>query len=99
MMNRNKPLKIVNTRTAVRCVIFPLNALEERKPEQLESDVLAVKPVNRRLPGTALLIDKLGKERQKEKEKRVAEKREKMSVGVDEEEVADAMSRIIADLT
>lgn len=96
-MNRNKPLRVVNTRTAVRCVVYPINALEERKPEQLESEVLAVKPVRKRLPGTALLI-KLGKNRQKEKEKRAAEKSKKIEVDVNMDAVAEAMGHILADL-
>ena len=92
-MNRNKPMRVVNTRTAVKCVIYPINALEERKPEQLMSEVLKVKPVKKRLPGTALLI-KLGKERKK----RAAEKRERVVEHVDEGEVSEAMSRILSDL-
>ena len=81
----------------MKCVIYPIAALEERKPEQLMSEVLKVKPVKKRLPGTALLI-KLGKEREREKEKRVAERREKAAGRVDDGEVADAMGRILSDL-
>ena len=96
-MNRRPPV-VVNTRMAVKCTILPLDALEERKPDQLMSEVLEVKPIKRRLPGTKLLI-KLGKDKRKEKDKRAAAKQKKMLVGVDEKEVADAMSRIMADLT
>ena len=96
-MSRIKPTRVVNTRTAVKCVIYPIAALEERKPEQLMSEVLKVKPVKKRLPGTALLI-KLGKEREREKEKRAAERREKAAGRVDDGEVADAMGRILSDL-
>ena len=96
-MNRNKPMRVINTRTAVKCVIYPINALEERKPEQLMSEVLKAKPVKKRLPGTALLI-KLGKEREKEKKKRATEKRERAAEHVDEGEVSEAMGRILSDL-
>lgn len=92
-MNRQK-MRVVNTKTAVRCVIYPIDALKEREPDQLMSEVLEAKPVKRRLPGTALLI-KLDKQRKKEKQKKAEERK---NATIDSGAVDAAMARIMADM-
>jgi hypothetical protein len=93
-----KPAKIVNTRLAATCTIFPIGGLEERKPEQLKSEVLKAKPIKKRLPGDALL-KKLSKERERRKEKEAEQRREKSLMGlVDPVEAEKAVTAILADL-
>jgi len=61
------------------------------------SEVLKPKPLKKHLPGTKLLI-KLGKDREKEREKRAEEKRKKMLESIDPVAVAEAVEHILADL-
>lgn len=94
-----RPTRVVNTKTAVRCIVYPIDGLKEREPDQLMSEVLEEKaPPKKRAPGVALLI-KLDKQRKKEKQKKVEERMKARESNIDAGAVDEAMARIMANMT
>lgn len=88
-MNR-RPKRVVNLRSAVRTIIYPVQAVEERTEETPKNEILEPLPMRKRLPGDRLL-KQMAKQRQKEKDKRQAQ-------AIDEESVNMALANIMHDL-
>lgn len=89
-MLHRRPKRVVNTRSAVRTIIYPVQAVEERTEETPKNEILEPLPVRKRLPGDRLLKE-MAKQRQKAKEKRQAQ-------AIDEEAVNMALANIMHDL-
>lgn len=85
-----RPKRVVNSRSAVHTIIYPVQAVEERTEETPKNEILEPLPVRKRLPGDRLL-KQMAKQRQKEKEKRRAE-------AINEESVNTALANIMHDL-
>lgn len=67
-----RPKRVVNSRSAVRTIIYPVQAVEVRTEETPKNEILEPLPVRKRLPGDRLL-KQMAKQRQKQKEKRQAQ--------------------------
>ena len=96
-MNR-RPHRVVNERAAVRSIVYPPKAIEERLPEMAKNEIMEVLP-KRKIPGTALL-KKLAKDKEKQKMKREASKEAErvVEVLIDPHAVENAIAGILADL-
>lgn len=95
-----QPRRVVNSRSAVRCVIYPIAVMPVRTPDMSVREILKPIEVKKRLPGTAILI-KMAKDRAKSKEKEKAAKLAELvarGVDIDSPEVQDALESIMADL-
>lgn len=109
-----RPKRVVNARSAVRTVVYPVHAVEERTPETAKNEIMEPLPVRKRLPGERLL-KQMAKQRTKQKEKAMAEREAKReaeaaeaaeaegpSLPIDNfispEQVDIALSRIMKDL-
>ena len=92
----HQPKRVVNSRTAVRCIVYPVEALPVPVEEIKCHEVVEMKPRKKALPGTALLKKMMkDRERKKEKEK---QKRDAARGVVDPEAVEAALAAIVADL-
>lgn len=91
----NRPRRCANSHLAARSVVRLIEAMKPPEPDEPINVVLKPKEVKKRLPGTALLI-KLAKQREREKEKRAAERVRVPEV--DDEVVDEVMSEIFNDL-
>jgi len=80
---------------AARSVVRLIEAMKPAEPDEPVNVILKPKEIKKRLPGTALLI-KLAKQREREKQKRAAERIRKPEI--DDEVVNDVMSEIFTDL-
>lgn len=89
-MIHRRPKRVVNSRSAVHTIIYPVQAVEVRTEETPKNEILEPLPVRRRLPGDRLL-KQMAKQRQKEKDKRHAQ-------AIDEETVNTALTNIMHDL-
>ena len=92
-MNR-RPHRVVNERAAVRSIVYPPKAIEERLPEMAKNEIMEVLP-KRKIPGTTLL-KKMAKDREKAKLKQ--ESARVVQVLIDPHAVEDAIAGILADL-
>ena len=91
----HQPKRVVNARTAVRCIIYPVEALPVPVEEIKCHEIVEMKPRKRRPPGTDLLIKMMKtreREKDKEKQKRAAQS------AVDPEAVEAALAAIVANL-
>lgn len=84
-----RPKRVVNARSAVRTVIYPVHAVEERTPEMAKNEIMEPLPVRKRLPGERLL-KQMAKQRSKQKEKAMAEREAKREAEAAEAAVAEA---------
>lgn len=89
-MLHRRPKRVVNSRSAVRTIIYPVQAVEVRTEETPKNEILEPLPVRKRLPGDRLL-KQMAKQRQKQKEKRQAQ-------AIDEDAVNTALTNIMHDL-
>ena len=87
-----RPHRIVNFRNAVHSIVYPILAVEQRTPDIAKNEIMEVLP-KRIIPGTSLL-KKMAKEREKQKDKREAER----VMEIDPKAVSIALARIMADL-
>lgn len=92
-MNRQR--RSANSHLAARSIVRLIETMKPAEPDAPLNVILRPKEIKKRLPGTALLI-KLAKQREREKEKRAAERVRKPEV--DDEVVDEAMSEIFMDL-
>ena len=94
-----RPHRVVNSRTAVHSIVYPLVAVEERTEDMAKNEIMEPLPVKKRLPGTQLL-KKLAKDRLKEKMKRADARKEDTPPRekIDSAAVDEALARILADL-
>ena len=90
-MNK-RPHRIVNFRNAVHSIVYPILAVEQRTPDIAKNDIMEVLP-KRIIPGTSLL-KKMAKEREKQQDKREAER----VMEIDPKAVSIALAGIMADL-
>lgn len=87
--------RVVNVRTAVRCIVYPVEALPVPVEEIKCHEVVEMKPRRKALPGTALLKKMMkDRERKKDKEKQKRAVRD----AIDPEAVEAALAAIVADL-
>ena len=86
--------RVVNSRAAVYSVVYPLQAVEPPREEDPPKKVLEPLPVKKRLPGV-LLLKKLAKQREKQKEKRRPTMTDR---AIDQDAVDIAVAGILADL-
>lgn len=93
-MNTRKH-RVVNARSAVHCIVYAPEKVEQRMPEFAKDEIMEPLPRKVRLPGT-LLLKKLAKNKEKLKAKREAEHIGK--AGINEDAVQEALTGIFADL-
>ena len=86
--------RVVNRRAALYSVVYPLQAVEPPREEDPPKKVLEPLPVKKRLPGV-LLLKKLAKQREKQKEKRRPTMTDR---AIDQDAVDIAVAGILADL-
>ena len=91
----NRQRRAANSHLAARSVVRLIEAMKPAEPDEPVNVILKPKDMKKRLPGTALLV-KLAKQRQREKEKRAAERMQEPEI--DDEVVDEAMSGIFTDL-
>lgn len=91
----NRPRRTANSHLAARSVVRLIEAMKQPEPDAPINVIMKPKEVKKRLPGVALLM-KLSKQREKEREKRKADRVECKQV---DEDVIDAViSGIFEDL-
>jgi len=86
------PSRVVNKRMAATSTVRLIEAVKPREPDQPPTVILKPKAVRTRLPGTALLI-KIGKAREKEREKATRKAKK-----IDMAAVEEAVGQIMEDL-
>lgn len=87
--------RVANSHLAAKSIVRLIEAMKPPEPDAPMNVVLKPKDTKKRLPGTALLI-KLAKQREREKEKRAAERARVPEV--DNEVVDEVMNEIFNDL-
>ena len=93
MMQRQR--RVANGHLAAKSIVRLIETMKPAEPDEPVNVILKPKDIKKRLPGTALLV-KLAKQRQREKEKRAAERMQEPEI--DDEVVDEAMSGIFTDL-
>lgn len=95
-----KQRRVVNSKSAVQCIVYPIAVMPMRTPEMNRQEILKPVEAKKRLPGTAILI-KMAKDRAKAKEKNRTVKLAaavSQHVDINSPEIQDALENIMAKL-